>query len=167
MSKTTITIDMEMMGIVPRIRIIRLMEMITDTQIASIPTITMLQKTPLSGSGFKLVSLLLFAVDGFTMCLPLYLALQSAWKAVFITFIIGGLAQPLGGLVAYIWLRVGSAPSETVYGIIFSFTAGLMSVVAVQLLRQIPSDHKHPDLPYISMLAGIILMCLSLALTSS
>ncbi|RVD85653.1 uncharacterized protein DFL_003966 [Arthrobotrys flagrans] len=107
------------------------------------------------------------AVDGFTMCLPLYLALQSAWKAVFITFIIGGLAQPLGGLFAFIWLSFGSAPSETVYGIIFSFTAGLMSVVAVQLLRQIPSDHKHPDLPYISMLAGVVLMCLSVALTTS
>ncbi|KAK6358303.1 hypothetical protein TWF730_007650 [Orbilia blumenaviensis] len=107
------------------------------------------------------------AVDGFTMCLPLYLALQSAWKAVLITFVIGGLAQPLGGLFAFIWLKFGSAPSETVYGIIFSFTAGLMSVVAVQLLRQIPSDHKHPDLPYISMLAGVILMCLSIALTTS
>ncbi|KAK6348240.1 hypothetical protein TWF718_006049 [Orbilia javanica] len=106
------------------------------------------------------------AVDGFTMCLPLYLALQSAWKAVLITFVIGGLAQPLGGLFAFIWLKFGSAPSETVYGIIFSFTAGLMSVVAVQLLRQIPSDHKHPDLPYISMLAGVVLMCLSVALTS-
>ncbi|KAK6501576.1 hypothetical protein TWF481_009411 [Arthrobotrys musiformis] len=107
------------------------------------------------------------AVDGFTMCLPLYLALQSAWKAVLITFVIGGLAQPLGGLFAFIWLKFGSAPSETVYGIIFSFTAGLMSVVAVQLLRQIPSDHKHPDLPYISMLAGVVLMCLSVALTTS
>ncbi|KAF3309610.1 hypothetical protein TWF173_010699 [Orbilia oligospora] len=107
------------------------------------------------------------AVDGFTMCLPLYLALQSAWKAVLITFVIGGLAQPLGGLFAFIWLKFGSAPSETVYGIIFSFTAGLMSVVAVQLLRQIPSDHKHPDLPYISMLVGVVLMCLSVALTTS
>ncbi|KAK6341295.1 hypothetical protein TWF696_008374 [Orbilia brochopaga] len=107
------------------------------------------------------------AVDGFTMCLPLYLALQSAWKAVVITVLVGGLAQPLGGLIAFLWLKGGSAPSETAYGIIFSFTAGLMSVVAVQLLRQIPSDHKHPDLPYISMLAGGVLMCLSVALTSS
>ncbi|EWC47064.1 hypothetical protein DRE_03826 [Drechslerella stenobrocha 248] len=106
------------------------------------------------------------AVDGFTMCLPLYLALQSGWKAVTITFVIGGLAQPLGGLIAFIWLKFGSAPSETVYGIIFSFTAGLMAVVAVQLLRQIPSDHKHPDLPYISMLVGGVLMCLSVALTT-
>ncbi|KAF3913631.1 hypothetical protein ABW21_db0203165 [Orbilia brochopaga] len=49
----------------------------------------------------------------------------SAWKAVLITFLVGGLAQPLGALIAFIWLKVGSAPSETAYGIIFSFTGKL------------------------------------------
>ncbi|EPS38193.1 hypothetical protein H072_8000 [Dactylellina haptotyla CBS 200.50] len=182
-TETTITITI--MGTIAETSKARPM-MATTAMPTSIPTITMSPTTHSSHRcpdgfitfvtnhadkdlGFTIfLSLFIHsAVDGFTMCLPLYLALQSGWKAVGITFLIGGLAQPLGGLIAYIWLNVADAPSETVYGIIFSFTAGLMSVVAVQLLRQIPSDHKHPDLPYISMLAGVVLMCLSLALTSS
>jgi len=64
--------------------------------------------------------------EGFAMALPLYLAINSRWKAVAISSILGGVSQPLGAGVAALWFKLagnhGSAPGEGVYGVMFAVT---------------------------------------------
>ncbi|KAL1623298.1 Zinc transporter [Neofusicoccum ribis] len=44
--------------------------------------------------------------EGFAMALPLYLAINSRWKAMVISSILGGASQPLGAGVAALWFRI-------------------------------------------------------------
>lgn len=80
--------------------------------------------------------------EGFAMALPLYLAINSRWKAMFWSTILGGFTQPLGAGVAALWFRAagreedGGGPGERVYGVMFSLTAGVMAMVALQLFGE-------------------------------
>jgi len=69
--------------------------------------------------------------EGFAMALPLYLAINSRWKAVAISSVLGGVSQPLGAGVAALWFKLagsrGSAPGEGVYGGMFAVTGESMS----------------------------------------
>ncbi|KAK5118340.1 hypothetical protein LTR62_002853 [Meristemomyces frigidus] len=78
--------------------------------------------------------------EGFALALPLYLALSSRWKAMLISFALGGLSQPLGAAVAALWFHLAGdgdwAPSEALYGGMFAVTAGIMASVALQLFGE-------------------------------
>lgn len=65
--------------------------------------------------------------EGFAMALPLYLAINSRWKAMVISSILGGASQPLGAGVAALWFRIAGRtgigePGESVYGGMFAVT---------------------------------------------
>jgi ZIP family zinc transporter len=64
--------------------------------------------------------------EGFSMCLPLFLALQSRTKAVIWASLLGGLAQPTGALLAWLAFQ-GHKSSENniAYGILFSIVGRL------------------------------------------
>ncbi|KAK5174801.1 Zinc transporter [Saxophila tyrrhenica] len=78
--------------------------------------------------------------EGFAMALPLYLAINSRPKAMAISFVLGGLSQPIGAGVAAVWFKLAGqgdwAPSEGVYGGMFAVTAGIMASVALQLFSE-------------------------------
>jgi len=78
--------------------------------------------------------------EGFAMALPLYLAINSRWKAMFWSSLLGGVSQPLGAGVAAAWFKIAGrndmAPGDTVYGCMFSITAGIMASVALQLFSE-------------------------------
>ena len=78
--------------------------------------------------------------EGFAMALPLYLALNSRWKAMAWSSLLGGLSQPLGAGVAAIWFHLAGtgdkAPGEGVYGAMFAITSGIMASVALQLFSE-------------------------------
>ncbi|KAK4969223.1 Zinc transporter [Elasticomyces elasticus] len=86
--------------------------------------------------------------EGFAMALPLYLALNSRWKAMCWSSLLGGFSQPLGAGIAALWFYVAkktgdgngeggvAAPSERVYGCMFAVTAGIMASVALQLFGE-------------------------------
>ncbi|KAK3109559.1 Zinc transporter [Teratosphaeriaceae sp. CCFEE 6253] len=78
--------------------------------------------------------------EGFAMALPLYLAIGSRWKAMAVSFVLGGLSQPVGAAVAAVWFKLAGtgdwAPSEGVYGGMFAVTAGIMASVALQLFSE-------------------------------
>ena len=78
--------------------------------------------------------------EGFAMALPLYLAINSRWKAMLVSSILGGISQPLGAGVAAFWFKVAGqgnlAPNDTVYGCMFAITAGIMASVALQLFSE-------------------------------
>ena len=75
--------------------------------------------------------------EGFAMCLPLYMALGSRWRATLWSAVLGGLSQPLGAGVAVLWFklarRTNMSPSSAVYACLFAITAGIMVSVGLQL----------------------------------
>ena len=79
--------------------------------------------------------------EGFAMSLPLYLALNSRFKAIVWSSVLGGVSQPLGAGIAALWFKLAAqsklgAPSEGVYGGMFALTAGVMTSVALSLFSE-------------------------------
>ncbi|KAI9852999.1 MAG: hypothetical protein M1838_002778 [Thelocarpon superellum] len=110
-------------------------------------------------------------VEGFSMALPLFLALNSRWKAMFWSSLLGGISQPLGAGVAALWLNPaggadgGMEPSEGVYGAMFAVTAGVMTAVALQLFSESLSLDHHRHLCFTFAFLGMALLGGSFALT--
>ncbi|KAL1891675.1 Zinc transporter [Ceratocystis pirilliformis] len=75
--------------------------------------------------------------EGFSLALPLYLAVNSRPRAILWSALLGGLSQPLGAGVAALWFRLASsAPSDGMYGLLFATTAGIMVGVGLQLFSE-------------------------------
>ncbi|EXJ92964.1 hypothetical protein A1O3_01520 [Capronia epimyces CBS 606.96] len=79
--------------------------------------------------------------EGFAMSLPLYLALDSRFKAIAWSSFFGGVSQPLGAGIAALWFKLANkssfgAPTEGVYGGMFAVTAGVMTSVALSLFSE-------------------------------
>ena len=78
--------------------------------------------------------------EGFTLALPLYMALQSRARALAWAAALGGLTQPLGAALAAAWLKLAAgwsvAPGSIFYAVLFAATAGIMVSVALQLFAE-------------------------------
>ncbi|OQD91176.1 hypothetical protein PENANT_c001G09514 [Penicillium antarcticum] len=113
-------------------------------------------------------------VEGFAMALPLYLALNSRWKAMFWSSLLGGISQPAGAGLAALWIwstgQRGSGdatgPSWGIYGGMFAATAGVMTFVALQLFSEGLGLTHHRGMGIGFAVAGMALMGLSFALTA-
>ncbi|OLL24657.1 putative zinc transporter zip2 [Neolecta irregularis DAH-3] len=105
-------------------------------------------------------------VEGLTIALPLYVGTESRWKALLAVFVLGAGAQPFGSLVAMMWLRSGSGINDMVYGLIFAFTAGFMTFIAISsmLFQAIRMDTGTGRLVTTCFFAGVALIGISLAL---
>jgi ZIP family zinc transporter len=112
--------------------------------------------------------------EGFALALPLYLAINSRWKAMFWSALLGGVSQPLGAGVAALWFKIArrgagkgaGEPGETVYGAMFAITAGIMAMVSLQLLGESLDLTHSRKLCFISAFAGMGILGLSSALTA-
>ena len=114
--------------------------------------------------------------EGFALALPLYLAINSRWKAMFWSALLGGVSQPLGAGVAALWFKIAKRgagkgegagePGETVYGAMFAITAGIMAMVSLQLLGESLDLTHSRKLCFISAFAGMGILGLSSALTA-
>lgn len=106
------------------------------------------------------------------MALPLYLAINSRWKAMFWSALLGGVSQPLGAGVAALWFRVAGgkngdgAPGDTAYGAMFAVTAGIMAMVSLQLLGESLDLTHSRRLCFASAFFGMGILGLSSALTA-
>ncbi|KAK5128050.1 hypothetical protein LTR85_005167 [Meristemomyces frigidus] len=108
--------------------------------------------------------------EGFAMALPLYLAINNRFKAMAISFVLGGLSQPIGAGVAALWFKLAGkgdwAPSEGVYGAMFAVTAGIMASVALQLFSE-SLDLTHSRMLCLSFaFIGMGILGISSALTA-
>lgn len=78
--------------------------------------------------------------EGFALALPLYLAINSRWQAMMWSLVLGGASQPLGAGIAAAWFKMAGTgnmqPGDTVYGCMFSVTAGIMASVGLALFTQ-------------------------------
>lgn len=108
--------------------------------------------------------------EGFAMALPLYLALNSRLKAMLISFLLGGLSQPIGAAVAAVWFKLAGrgnwAPSEGMYGGMFAVTAGIMASVALQLFSESLDLTHSRALCMFGAFAGMGILGISSALTA-
>ncbi|KAL8705987.1 MAG: hypothetical protein Q9201_000931 [Fulgogasparrea decipioides] len=108
--------------------------------------------------------------EGFAMALPLYLAINSRWKAMFWSSLLGGVSQPFGAGVAALWFKVAGtsdrAPGETVYGCMFGITAGIMTSVALQLFSESLALNHNRNLCLTFAFIGMGILGVSFALTA-
>jgi len=101
--------------------------------------------------------------EGFCISLPVYYATGSRWKAFFWT-LIPSLAEPLGGLMAYLAFH---SAGDLAFGIAFGIVAGIM--VYVSVMELLPAAFKFdPEnkLVTIACMLGMVVMALSLILLS-
>lgn len=105
------------------------------------------------------------------MALPLYLAINSRWKAVFWSSLLGGASQPLGAGIAALWFKAtgngANAPGETAYGCMFAITAGIMASVALQLFSESLTMTHNRNLCIGFAFLGMAILGFSFALTAS
>jgi zinc transporter ZupT len=112
--------------------------------------------------------------EGFALALPLYLAINSRWRAMFWSALLGGISQPLGAGGAALWFKVAGRgksdgmgePGEKVYGCMFAVTAGIMAMVSLQLLGESLDLTHSRKLCFVSAFAGMGVLGLSSALTA-
>lgn len=108
--------------------------------------------------------------EGYAMALPLYLALESRWKSIFWSSLLGGISQPLGAGIAALWFSVagktGTTPGETVYGCMFAITAGVMTSVALQLFSESIDIAHNGNLCITFAFVGMGILGVSFALTA-
>ena len=109
--------------------------------------------------------------EGFAMALPLYLAINSRWKAMFWSSLLGGVSQPLGAGVAALWFKIAgqgdAAPGDVVYGCMFAITSGIMASVALQLFSESLSLTHNRNLCTAFAFVGMGILGISFALTAS
>ncbi|GAB7354476.1 hypothetical protein MBLNU459_g4950t1 [Dothideomycetes sp. NU459] len=108
--------------------------------------------------------------EGFAMALPLYLAINSRWKAMFWSSLLGGFSQPLGAGVAALWFKLAGSgnmePGEGIYGGMFAVTAGIMASVALQLFSESLDLTHNRGLCMIFAFVGMGILGISSALTA-
>lgn len=108
--------------------------------------------------------------EGFAMALPLYLALNSRFQAMFWSSLLGGVSQPLGAGIAALWFKLAGggnmAPGERVYGGMFAVTAGIMTSVALQLFSESLGLTHNRNMCIVFAFAGMAILGISFALTA-
>lgn len=101
--------------------------------------------------------------EGFCISLPVYYATGSRWKAFFWT-LIPSLAEPLGGVIAYLAFEDAG---DLAFGIAFGIVAGIM--VYISVMELLPAAFKFdPDnkLVTIACMLGMVIMAFSFILLS-
>lgn len=107
-------------------------------------------------------------MEGFSMVLPLYLALNSRLKAFSITFVLGGFSQPFGALLAYYLLQgkeINTDETNFIFGILISITCGFLAIISLQLFASAINFGGSVNKVLIWCVFGIFIIQLSTVLT--
>jgi ZIP family zinc transporter len=110
--------------------------------------------------------------EGFALALPLYLAINSRWKAMMWSALLGGVSQPLGAGVAALSFKIAGRSKgedemeDRVYGCMFAVTSGIMAMVSLQLLGESLDLTHNRRLCFVSAFCGMGILGLSSALTA-
>ena len=99
--------------------------------------------------------------EGISISVPIYHATGSRKKAFWLSFL-SGLAEPLGALVAYFFLR--SFLNDTVFGILFAAVAGIMVFISLDQLLPAAKRFDKGHASVYGLVAGMAVMALSLLL---
>ena len=104
------------------------------------------------------------------MALPLYLVLGSRIQAMIWSSLLRGLSQLMGAGIAAIWFKLANGtnhdPGFTVYGGMFTMTAGIMTSVALSLFVESLSLNHNSWLCIAFVLINMLILEISNALTT-
>src|SRR5690554_1752577 len=97
--------------------------------------------------------------EGVAVAVPIYHATGSKQKAFWYSFA-SGLSEPLGGLIAYLFLL--PYWSETINGVVLAAVAGIMIFISLDELLPTAEKFGEHHLAIWGMIAGMICMAVSL-----
>ena len=96
--------------------------------------------------------------EGISIAVPIYYATGSKKEAVKKTFI-SGLAEPLGAILAFLFLR--NFITDTMIGLILIFVAGLMITLSIHELLPKALNYHESTYILLGFLIGIILLIIN------
>lgn len=110
--------------------------------------------------GIKLsISIMLHNIpEGISIAVPIYYSTKSKSKALLYTFL-SGFAEPLGALLAYIFLK--NYITKITISIILLFVAGLMITLSIHELFPKAKSYKENKFIIIGIVLGIILILIN------
>lgn len=99
--------------------------------------------------------------EGISVSVPVYYATGSKTKAFWLSFL-SGLSEPLGAFAGYLILRPFF--SETVFGLLFAFVAGIMVFISLDELLPTAKEYDEGHAAIYGLTAGMAIMAFSLLL---
>jgi zinc transporter, ZIP family len=104
--------------------------------------------------------------EGFSIAFPLYLAFKKRWLALLIGATLGGLSQPLGGLIAWTLFKqkINEELANKVFGWLIGGTSGFMTVIGFQMYGTSIFYGKHQTVSLWWAILGIAVIGLSSSL---
>lgn len=96
--------------------------------------------------------------EGISISVPIYESTGSRKKA-FIYTLISGMAEPLGAILAFLFLK--PIVTDNLMGIILALTAGIMLYISVCKLLPTAFKYKEKSISVIAFIIGIIFMLIS------
>jgi ZIP family zinc transporter len=99
--------------------------------------------------------------EGIAVSVPVYFATGDKKKAFKLSFL-SGLAEPVGALVAYLFLM--PFLNDIMFGIIFAAVAGIMVFISLDELLPAAKRYDETHLSIYGLIAGMAVMALSLLL---
>lgn len=99
--------------------------------------------------------------EGIAVSVPIFYATGNKRKAFRLSFL-SGLAEPVGALVGYLILM--PFMSDIIFGVIFAGVAGIMVFISLDELLPAAREYGEAHLSIYGMIAGMIVMALSLLL---
>lgn len=97
--------------------------------------------------------------EGIAVAVPIYQATGSRWKALLYS-LLSGLSEPLGALVGFLILM--PFWNTTIESAVLGITAGIMVYISIDELLPTSERYGHHHLSIIGVVAGMVLMALSL-----
>ncbi len=97
--------------------------------------------------------------EGIAVSIPIYYATHSRRKAFWYS-LLSGLAEPLGGVLAYLVLM--PFISDSLMGVVLAAVAGIMIYISVDELLPAAREYGKPHTSLIGFIAGMAIMALSL-----
>jgi ZIP family zinc transporter len=99
--------------------------------------------------------------EGIAVSVPVYFATGDKKRAFKLSFL-SGLSEPIGALVAYLFLM--PFLNDVMFGIIFAAVAGIMVFISLDELLPAAKKYDETHLPIYGLIAGMAVMALSLLL---
>ena len=116
---------------------------------------------PVSGISIAVAIALHNIPEGMTVSSPVYHSTGSRGRA-FIMSLVSGLAEPVGALVGFLFLRSVFTPFT--FALIYALVAGIMVYLAFDELLPTAENYGRHHLVIYAVIIGIVLMGLTLAL---
>lgn len=107
--------------------------------------------------GIKLSLAIMFhnIPEGISIAVPIYYATKSKKKALYNTFL-SGLAEPLGALLAFLFLK--NYVNDLMISIVLLFVAGIMITLSINEMLPKTLSYKENKFIYLGLIFGILLI---------